>query len=180
MVTLFILVALLIGFLIGLRRGLILQLVHLLSLIIALVAAKLFYKDLGPKLEMWVPFPSSADTDSSLNMLFNITDLDSAFYNAIAFFIIFIGVKMVLQLVGSMLDFLAQLPLLRQFNQLAGGALGFVEMYLGMFIIIFIGAMLPIESLQEMIHNSSLAKTIIMDTPFLSDWVTNLWFHPFS
>jgi uncharacterized membrane protein required for colicin V production len=180
MVTLLILFALVIGFLIGLRRGLILQLVHLLSFIIALVVARLFYKDLGPKLEMWVPFPSSADTGSTLGTVFNITDLDSAFYNAIAFFIIFIGVKIVLQLIGSMLDFLAQLPLLRQFNQLAGGAVGFVEMYLGVFIVLFIGALLPIESLQEHIQNSSLAKAIIMNTPFLSDWVSNLWFHPFS
>jgi uncharacterized membrane protein required for colicin V production len=180
MVTLLILIALTMGFFIGLRRGLILQLVHLLSFIIALVVAKLFYKDLGPKLEMWVPFPSSTDSDSTLTMLFNAVDLDSAFYNAIAFFILFIAVKIVLQIIGSMLDFLAHLPLLRQFNQLAGGALGFVETYLGAFIILFILAMLPIESLQDMIQNSSLAKTIIMDTPFLSDWVTKLWFHPFS
>ena len=180
MVTLLILVALTIGFFVGLRRGFILQLVHLLSLIIALVVAKLFYKDLGPKLEMWVPFPTSADTDSTLNMLFNITDLDSAFYNAIAFFIIFIAVKIALQIIGSMLDFLAHLPLLKQFNQLAGGAFGFIETYLGVFIVIFIGAMLPIESLQEMIQGSSLAKTIILDTPFLSEWVTKLWFHPFT
>ena len=180
MVTLLIVAVLAIGFVVGLRRGLILQLVHLASLVIALVVAKLYYKDLGPKLEMWVPFPSSADTDSSLNMLFNITDLDSAFYNAIAFFIIFIAVKIALQLIGCMLDFLAQLPLLKQFNQLAGGALGFIEVYLGVFIVIFIAAMLPIESLQDMIQSSSLAETIILDTPFLSDWVTKLWFHPFT
>ena len=180
MVTLLIIAVLAIGFVVGLRRGLILQLVHLLSLIVALVVAKLYYKDLGPKLEMWVPFPSSADTDSSLKMLFNITDLDSAFYNAIAFFIIFIAVKIALQLIGSMLDFLAQLPLLKQFNHLAGGALGFIEVYLGVFIIIFIAAMLPIASLQEMIQSSSLAEMIILDTPFLSDWVTKLWFHPFK
>ena len=180
MVTLLIVAVLAIGFVVGLRRGLILQLVHLLSLIVALVVAKLYYKDLGPKLEMWVPFPSSADTDTSLKMLFNLTDLDSAFYNAIAFFIIFIAVKIVLQIIGSMLDFLAHLPLLKQFNQLAGGALGFTEVYFGVFIVIFIAAMLPIEPLQEMIQSSSLAKTIIMDTPFLSEWVTKLWFHPFT
>ncbi|KMY43549.1 membrane protein [Bacillus sp. FJAT-27916] len=178
MVTLIILFALLLGFFVGLRRGLILQTIHLVGFIIALIVARMFYKDLGDKLEMWVPFPSS--DDGTLTMLFDAVHLDAAFYNAIAFLLIFILVKFALQMIGSMLDFLAQLPLLKQINKLAGGALGFVQTYLGIFILLYIAAMLPIGTLQEWIQGSFLAEAIILDTPFLSNWVTDLWFNPLS
>jgi uncharacterized membrane protein required for colicin V production len=178
MVTLIILIALLLGFFVGLRRGLILQTIYLAGFIIALIVARMFYKDLGDKLEMWVPFPSS--DDGTMTMLFDVVNLDTAFYNAIAFLLIFIAVKFALQMIGSMLDFLAQLPLLKQINKVAGGGLGFVQTYIGIFILLYIAAMLPIGSLQELIQGSSLAEAIILDTPFLSNWVTDLWFNPLS
>lgn len=178
MFTLLLLLILFGGFLMGLRRGLILQAIHLFGFIISLAVAAFLYKDLGPRLEMWIPYPGN--DAGSLGMLFDIAKLDTAFYNAIAFFIIFVATKLVLQIIGSMLDFLAQLPLLKQFNQVAGGAFGFVEAYLGLFILLYIIALLPVESLQTMVQNSGLAKTIVLNTPFLSDWVSNLWFHPFT
>ena len=178
MVTLIILIALLLGFFVGLRRWLILQTIYLAGFIIALIVARMFYKDLGDKLEMWVPFPSS--DDGTMTMLFDVVNLDAAFYNAIAFLLIFIAVKFALQMIGSMLDFLAQLPLLKQINKVAGGGLGFVQTYIGIFILLYIAAMLPIGSLQELIQGSSLAEAIILDTPFLSNWVTDLWFNPLS
>ena len=178
MVTFIILFALLLGFFVGLRRGLILQTIHLAGFIIALIVARMFYKDLGDKLEMWVPYPTPGE--GTLKMLFDVVHLDVAFYNAIAFLLIFILVKIALQMIGSMLDFLAQLPLLKQINKVAGGALGFVQTYVGIFILLYISAMLPVGTLQEMIQGSSLAEAIILNTPFLSNWVTDLWFNPLS
>ena len=56
-----------------------------------------------------------------------------------------------------MLDFIAQIPILKQLNIWAGGILGFIEVYLIMFILLFIGALLPIERIQAAITNSILA-----------------------
>ena len=50
-----------------------------------------------------------------------------------------------------MLDFIAQIPVLKQLNVWAGGILGFLEVYLIIFIVLFIGALLPIEGIQAAI-----------------------------
>ena len=52
-------------------------------------------------------------------------NLEDAYYRAIAFVVIFFAVKIILQIIGSMLDFIAQIPVLKQLNVWAGGILGF-------------------------------------------------------
>ncbi len=102
-------------------------------------------------------------------------NLENAYYRGIAFVMIFFAVKIVLQIIGSMLDFIAHLPLLKQFNKLAGGFLGFLEVYLILFIVLYIGALIPIESIQDGLHNSLLAEAIIKHTPILSQDIKELW-----
>ena len=69
-------------------------------------------------------------------------NLEDAYYRAIAFVVIFFAVKIILQIIGSMLDFIAQIPVLKQLNVWAGGLLGFLEVYLIIFIVLFIGALI--------------------------------------
>jgi uncharacterized membrane protein required for colicin V production len=174
MLDLAIIIILFFGFFIGLKRGFILQLVHLTGFIIAYIAAYLYYDDLAPKLTLWVPYPNLGTT-SPLKLLADNSHMDDAFYRAIAFVIIFIAVKIMLQIIGSMLDFVAHLPILKQLNVWAGGLLGLAEVYLIIFILLYIAALVPMELLQEPLDKSVMANLIVNHTPVLSEQIKRIW-----
>ncbi|MEH7252058.1 CvpA family protein [Neobacillus niacini] len=174
MLDLAIILLLVFGFFIGLRRGFILQLVHLTGFIIAYIVANLYYEDLAPKLTLWVPYPNLGTT-SPLKLLSENGNMQDAFYRAIAFVIIFFAVKVVMQIIGSMLDFIAHLPIIRQLNVWAGGILGFAEVYLIIFILLYISALIPMEILQKPLDDSIMANLIVNHTPFLTQQIKSMW-----
>jgi uncharacterized membrane protein required for colicin V production len=174
MLDLAVLIILCFGFLMGLRRGFILQLIHLTGFVIASIIAYLYYEQLAPKLTLWVPYPNLS-TNLTLPSVFDNVNLEDAYYRAIAFVVIFFAVKILLQIIGSMLDFVAQIPVLKQLNIWAGGMLGFIEVYLITFILLFIAALLPIESIQGSLTDSILAEFMIKQTPILSQLIQDLW-----
>ncbi|MFC0270235.1 CvpA family protein [Metabacillus herbersteinensis] len=174
MLDLVIIIILLFGILVGLKRGFILQFVHLTGFIIAYIVAYQYYETLAPKLKLWIPYPSTSDGPAVLSILSG-DDLEGSFYRAVAFVLLFIGTKIVMQIIGSMLDFVALLPILKQLNKWAGSILGFVEIYLIVFILLFIGALMPIGPLQSAMEQSMLADLIVNHTPYFSDKVNELW-----
>jgi uncharacterized membrane protein required for colicin V production len=174
MLDLAILIILLIGFFIGLKRGFILQLIHLIGFIIAFIIAYTYFEKLAPKLTLWVPYPN-LHSHSTFRMLFDQANLEDAYYRAIAFVVIFFAVKIVLQMIGSMLDFVANLPILKQLNIWAGGILGFIEIYLIMFILIYIAALVPVDLIQNALNGSFMAKGIIEHTPVFSKTIKEMW-----
>lgn len=174
MLDLLIMILLIIGLFIGIRRGLILQFIHLTGFIIAFIVAKMYGNDFADKLVLWVPYPSFG-SDSPMDMIVSNGNLENAYYRGIAFVIIFFAVKIALQIIGSMLDFIANLPLLKQFNTMAGGILGFLEVYLITFIVLYFAALIPIEMIQTALHNSLLAEGIVKYTPILSQDIKELW-----
>lgn len=174
MLDLIILIILIFGFLIGLKRGFILQFIHLIGFLIAFIVAYIYYDQLAPKLTLWVPFPNFSG-NSSLSPILDNVNVEDAYYRAIAFVVIFFAVKIALQIIGSMLDFIAQIPILKQLNIWAGGILGFLEVYLIILILLFIGALLPIEGVQSALTNSILADLIVQHTPVFSELIWNWW-----
>jgi len=176
MIDLALLFILLTGFMIGLKRGFILQFIHMTGFIIAFIVAYMNYENLAPKLRLWVPYPSFGD-EETMKMIFEAANLDEAYYRAVAFALLFFATKIIMQIIGSMLDFVAQLPLLRSMNRWAGGALGFVEVYLIVFILLYIGALIPVESLQMRLQDSFMATVIVKRTPFLSEMLESMWVH---
>ena len=175
MVSLIIILILIFGFFRGLKRGFILQLMHLTGFIVAFIVAALYYRKLASYVSLWVPYPDIGD-DSLWAIFLNTLPLEAAFYNGIAFAIIFFGTKIVLQIVASMLDSLANLPVLRSINKILGAALGFIEVYLVTFIILFILALVPVGSIQTHIKSSFLETLIVEHTPILSNLLESLWF----
>lgn len=175
MISIIILLVLIFGFFMGLKRGFILQMMHLLGFVISFIVATLYFRKLASHLSLWIPYPELGD-DKIWAVFLNSMPLENAFYNAIAFAIIFFVTKIMLQIIASMLDFLANLPVLRHLNKLLGAILGFVEVYFIIFIVLFILALLPVETVQLKIQGSFVAKIIIEHTPFLSKAVESLWF----
>ncbi|MBP1968843.1 putative membrane protein required for colicin V production [Virgibacillus natechei] len=175
MFDLILIVLLILGFLIGLRRGFILQLFHLVGFVVAFIVAVLYYDVLGERISLWIPYPQISN-DSAWAEFLQSLPLESGFYNAIAFAIIFFAVKILLQIIASMLDFVAYLPVLKSINKILGAVLGFLEIYLILFIVLYILALTPVEGIQSWINNSFIALFIIENTPYFSDKITDLWF----
>jgi uncharacterized membrane protein required for colicin V production len=174
MLDLVLLIILLVGFFTGLRRGFILQAVHMTGFIISFIVAYIYYDQLAPKLTLWIPYPV-LDDHSKLNMIFEMTNMDQAYYRVIAFAMIFFAVKIIVHVLGSMLDFVAHLPVLKQLNVIGGGLLGLIETYLIIFIILFIAVLLPIETVQSLINDSFIAQAMVKHTPVFSEMVKDWW-----
>lgn len=172
--TLILLVILIGGFLIGLRRGFVFQMVHLTGLIAAFVVAWLYFHDLAQRLRLWIPYPAGG-SDSTFSFFSNAISLEDAYYNAIAFAILFFATKILAHIIGSMLDFLAELPLLHMANRWLGGAFGFVEVYIILFLFLYIAALVPVESVQQAVSDSTLAHAMVVHTPVFSDQIKDLW-----
>ncbi|HHY72774.1 MAG TPA: CvpA family protein [Bacillus bacterium] len=176
MVDFILLFVLVIGFFIGFRRGFVMQVVYFAGFIASFVVAYLYSDDLAPYLKLWVPFPAPSK-DSAVSLLFDTFDLEAVYFRAVAFAVLFFGTKIVMHFAGSMLNFLVDLPFLRTINGWLGGALGFVEVYLIIFIVLYVGALTPIDSVQTMMNDSLLAKGIIEHTPIVSGKIKELWFN---
>lgn len=179
MVTFIIILLLLFGFLMGLKRGLVLQVLHFVGFIVAFIMAAVYYDDVASKLAIWIPYPNSTDTSSWAQFLQSMP-VERAFYNAISFAVIFFAVKIIVQIIASMLDFVASLPILNSVNKLLGALFGFLEVYLILFIVLYILVLTPIEAVQHWINQSSLALFMIEKTPFLSGKIQDLWFAKIS
>src|SRR5690625_5061162 len=175
MISLIILIILIFGFFMGLKRGFILQLIHLVGFVISFIVASLYFRKLSSHLALWIPYPELSD-DKVWAVFLNSMPLENAFYNAIAFAIIFFVTKIVLQVIATMLDFVARLPVIRSVNKGLGAILGFMEVYLITFILLYISALLPVEKGQLKIQSSRLATFMIEHTPFLSSTMESLWF----
>lgn len=175
MLDFILIIFLLFGFLVGLKRGLILQAVHLVGFIIAFIVAAVFYDNLSEKLAIWIPYPELAD-DSLWAEFLQSMPLENAFYNAISFAIIFFIVKISMQIIASMIDVIASLPILNSINKLLGAVLGFLEIYLILFVLLYIVALTPIGMIQEYVNDSNVALFIVENTPYFSEKIKDLWF----
>lgn len=175
MLNTIIIVFLIFGFLMGLKRGLILQAVHLFGFIISFLVAVFNYKKLAPHLSLWIPYPEMS-SDSTWGLFLQTLPLENAFYNGIAFVLIFFVTKIILQIIASMLDFIANLPVLNSVNSILGALLGFIEVYLIVFIVVYILGLMPIEFIQSTLDQSSVAQFIVDKTPYFSNKLKDLWF----
>lgn len=158
----------------GLKRGFILQVFHFIGFFVAFFVAVYFYGSLATHLEMLIPYPRLLAEDWAF---FSETLLlENAYYNMIAFALLFFGTKVIMSIISSMLDFVADLPILNMVNGVLGAILGFIEQYLILFIIIFVASLLPISQIQSFLDGSSMARFMIEQTPVFSEQINSLWF----
>lgn len=160
---------------VGIKRGFIVQAIHLLSFFIALLVAYTYYKPLAEKFVLWIPYPGISE-DASMTLLIDALDVDRTFYRIIAFAVIFFTVKIALQIVGSIFDFLTYLPILSSINRLLGALLCFVEFYIILFIVMYVLALLPVESVQNLMGSSIIVGFMLEHTPILTEVFQKWWY----
>ena len=167
-------VLLVLGVFRGLKRGLILQFFHLTGFFIAFFIAVYFYDNLAGHLEMLIPYPRILAEDWAF--FSESLSLENAYYNMIAFAILFFAAKVIVTIISSMLDFVAELPVLNIVNGISGAVLGFIEMYLVLFVAMYVASLLPVTFVQEWLVESDVSRYMIEQTPILSEKIKTLWF----
>ncbi|MHC5374926.1 CvpA family protein [Enterococcus sp. LJL120] len=176
MLTLGILLLLGIAFYSGARRGLAMQLVYTVGYFATFIIARTYYQDLAPSLELLIPYP--AVTENATMVFFDqqiSLNLDQAFYAATAFLIItFIG-WLATRFIAIFFKKLTYIPILKQFDWVAGGILSFIVVYVGIFLILTIASYVPMEAVQNQFERSEVARSIVTNTPILSSMMENLW-----
>ena len=166
--TLLILLLMIIGMIVGFRRGGLLQFIHLFGTISAIIIARLNYKALGSKLDLIMPYPSSAlEVDNTI--LKNIPDLETAYYYMAAFFFTFIITKIIIQIFISTFDYLQQINFHIVASPIVGVIFGVIETICILVVILAFAATIPMDALQNAIDGSGLAKFILNHTLILSD-----------
>ena len=176
MLSLIIILMLLYAVYTGVRRGFVLQMVYTVGYFLVFWVAQTLSHTLGPKLSLLVPYPSATE-DSYFAFFQKSTglSLDKAFYVGVAFLIVmFIG-GLLVRLVGLLANSLTYLPLLKQFNKLLGGLLSLVVVYIGIFLFLYVLALVPIDGLQNTLAHSWVAKTMVLKTPILTSQITQWW-----
>src|SRR5699024_11363393 len=84
--------------------------------------------DLGNIISSIIP-SSDPETDNAVWTMF---------YNAVGFALLFFIVQLVIRKIASMLNLFTKLPVIGFFNRIVGAILGFVLMYLVVFVIILL------------------------------------------
>lgn len=176
MLTIIILLFLGTSFYAGYRRGFLLQVVYGLGYTLSFFAAKSYYKTLGKKIELLVPYPSP--TESTNLVLFDkslLFDLDKAFYAGFAFVLIVFAGWLATRFIGMLCYGLTFMPVIKQGNDLAGGILNALLTLIGLTLVLTLLAMVPIDFIQNLFQKSSLARMIVDSTPVISNWLNDLW-----
>ncbi|WP_207695144.1 colicin V production family protein [Enterococcus sp. DIV0212c] len=176
MLTLLILLLLAIGFYTGAKRGLVLQILYTFGYLCSYFIAKAYYKDLASHLELYIPYPSPTAETKLVFFKQELTlDLDQAFYGAVAFLLILVAGWLVVRFLAIFAHGLVFIPVLKQANGLAGGLISLVVIYVGIFLVLSMLSMLPMDSVQNQFKNSGLAQFIVKDTPIFSKQIYHLW-----
>lgn len=170
-----IIAALLFGAIIlGYIRGFISQLVSIASLFIAYVTAYLLYDDLAPWIAKFVPL-TSWETYERYQLIFDSFQLDTYFYNAVSFAIIFFGVKIGLSLTGHFFNLIAKVPGLNMINKWSGAFLALLEVAVLVMISVNVMAIIPSDSLQALVADSYTANFLDEHIPNVAERLHHLW-----
>lgn len=175
MLDILLLIIFAISLVVGIRRGFIVQLIHLTSFFIALIVAWIYYKPLAEKFVLWIPYPGITQ-DASLTLMIEELNINETFYRVVAFAVIFFLVKVVLQVIASIFDFLTHLPVLHSLNRVLGAALCFVEFYFIIFILLYVLALLPVDAIQKLVGHSIIAGIMLEHTPIVTQFFQKLWY----
>lgn len=178
LLSLIILLLLLLSLYSGFKRGLILQLVLTIGYAISFYFALEYYQEVSHFVEMMVPYPSPVSSNSNPFVLYGqefIFNLDQGFYNGAAFIGILVLGWIVTRFIGGLLNFLTEIPVVKQINGIGGAIVGFIVQYIGIFLILFLLSMIPIKMIQSQFESSALARKIVSDTPELSTDLYNWW-----
>lgn len=163
--TLVILFLLIMALIRGFHRGLVIEILHLVGTIAVLIFARLLYQPLGTTITTIL---------TSLHLI-NVSTVSTLVINLIAFFILTSLGWAVVRMLAGISRGITWLPVIKQVNSLAGGAVAFVISYLVIFVGLSLANLFNTPFIQTQMTNSPLATFIVKKTPGLtSQYLGNL------
>jgi len=162
------------GLLLGYLRGFIAQIVSISGFILAYLVAFYFYKDFAPVLRNAVSLPTYQNYEK-YEFIVKGLNLDTYILNAIAFAILFFGVKVALIVIGRTLSLIAKVPGLNALNRWSGALLGLAEALLIVIIAVNVMTIVPADGLQKLLSSSSVAPYLINELPDIAGKLQDLW-----
>jgi uncharacterized membrane protein required for colicin V production len=162
------------GLILGYWRGFIAQMVSLAGFFIAYLIAYQFYRDFAPVLQTTFSIPAS-ESYQKYEFIVKGLHLDTYMFNALAFALLFFGVKLALSVVGRLLHFIAKVPGLNLLNRWSGALLGIAEALLIVIIAVNVMTILPSDSVQKLLSGSTLAPYLINHLPSFAGKLHELW-----
>jgi uncharacterized membrane protein required for colicin V production len=166
MIDFIILIFFIIGIFSGWNRGFVNSLIRIVGFFLSFYLAYHYYKQTASVLKNIIPLHINDPTNGNAEQFV---------YQIIAFAILFIGTRIVISVLGSLINSIFKLPVLRQINSFAGGVLGFVEVYLVLLLALFIALIVPVDQLSHYVHQSKIAYFMVQNTPIVSTKLIQLW-----
>ena len=171
-----ILFLLVLGLGIGFKQGLMIQLVKLVSFIASFGIAILFYNPLSQQLEEW--FPISQESGAHLfSSMAGSEPIAGVIYSSVSFVLLLIVSGILLRFIGSILNGIADLPVISTINHLGGGLLGITKNGLLVFLLLMIAYALPIPSVKQTIDESVLGTYAVEISPGILQFFQGLIQH---
>ncbi|NHN29289.1 CvpA family protein [Paenibacillus agricola] len=162
------------GLILGYYRGFVSQLVSIAGLFIAYIVAFTFYKDIAPWIAGVLSTANSEAYEKYGSFLKGL-HLDTYVSNAIAFGLLLFVVKIALSIVGRILHWITLTPGIKTINQWSGALLGLAEAALIVIVIVNVMIVIPNETSQRLLKESTFAPHIVNALPSVSDKLNELW-----
>ncbi|MCF6092516.1 CvpA family protein [Microaerobacter geothermalis] len=158
----------------GFQRGFIRQSVQLAGFFLSLWIAYRFFPAISPVLKTWVPFPSIKE-NAFLDFVTDVFQLETMFYNAIAFALLFFTARLVIRFLGNLLHFVFQVPVLATANRFLGLILAGLESLFIIILVVNLITVLPFQGLREPVIDSQSGSLILKQTPYLTEELQKWW-----
>ncbi len=162
------------GAILGYNRGFINQLVSIAGLVISYILAYQFFDVVAPWIRKMLPINSLTSYNKFKFFIENL-NLDTYFYNALAFTLIFVCVKIALVIAGHLLNIAAKIPGLSFMNKWCGALLACVEVLLIIILVVHLMSATPSDKIQKWLADSRAAEVIVTYSPMLTDKLQTLW-----
>ncbi|HEX7056527.1 MAG TPA: CvpA family protein [Bacilli bacterium] len=159
---------------IGYIRGFVRQLLSVAGWIIAYLAAHSFYEKLSHMLQKSAPLAAWKEYDQYAFMVEGLK-LDRYVYNAVAFALLFFGVKFLLSIFARIFDLLANLPGIAFFNKWGGVLLAFSETVIVFVIAVNVMNAIPATQVQHLLTNSKIVTWYMENAPAATEWLKVMW-----
>ena len=158
----------------GYYRGFIAQLVSIVGLFIAYLAAYWLYDDVAPIVARFIPLDKFKAYGEYAFLLDSI-NWNVYFNNAVAFAAIFIVVKIGFTIVGRVLHWIASIPGLKKVNKWSGALLALFEVVVLFTIAVLIMSIIPSDPLQRTLSGSTAATFVMEQLPELAGRLRDMW-----
>lgn len=173
MITLLILLILFIGIYSGYKNGIILQLIKTIGYVIVLIFAFDYYIPLSKYLYLLVPYPTPFFPESNPYVFYDeslLLTLDLSYYYLISFLLILLIGWLIVRFLTKLVSYtVEQFKVPERLNGIGGAVLGFIINYVGVFYLLLLLSLIPVDFIQSRLIDSFVAENILTSTPELTE-----------